>query len=98
MSKRLKCSGCGKPSGAYTTCIPCETARRAATETKWPIALGHAIARFCRRAEVAGLVRAADQALGDVIDMPDDIDAIDDAIKRHIDALSCLARLAGGGA
>lgn len=50
-----------------------------------------------RRAEVAGLVRAADQATADMIDLHDDIDAVDDAIKRHNSALGSLARLAGGG-
>jgi len=80
------CCECGGPSPlGYDLCDVCDHA----IGTEWPIALGHAIARFCRRADVAGLVDRVGASLACVRpDWPTDA----------FDALDRLARLAGGGA
>lgn len=60
-------------------------------------ALGHAIARFVRRATVADLVEQIRQIHDGDCSWWEDA-ACDCSIRGHLTALSRLARLAGGGA
>ena len=61
------------------------------------VVLGHAIARFVRRATVADLVEQIRQIHDGDCSWWEDA-ACDCSIRGHLTALSRLARLAGGGA
>ncbi len=88
--------------GRVKTCSPeCWEVFHGLAHMDWPVVLGASIQRACRRAEVAGLVEDVERSLehspaceyvmaGDV--------ACDCYLGRASDALSRLARLAGGGA
>ena len=88
------CECCGGPLGCldHTLCQRCLIwVPDAAT------ALGHAIARFVRRAEVAGLVEEARHRHHGECGWWDDDPCNCSANKRNA-AVLALARLAGGGA
>ncbi len=93
-----RCACCNRACRAgFGFCAECNYA---ATSTEWPIALGHAIARFVRRAEVAGLVEEVESHLEDAIGsaesrLPATLDRAVDDLRTALDR---LARLAGGGA
>ncbi len=94
MSAVSHCTLCSKEQSFDGLCLDClvyETGH-------WVPALGHAIARFVRRAEVAGLVEEVESHLEDAIGsaesrLPATLDRAVDDLRTALDR---LARLAGG--
>ena len=84
--------------GRVKTCSPeCWEVFHGLAHMEWPVVLGHAIARFVRRATVADLVEQIRQIHDGDCSWWEDA-ACDCSIRGHLTALSRLARLAGGGA
>ena len=84
--------------GRVKTCSPeCWEVFHGLAHMEWPIALGHAIARFCRRAEVAALVATLTERIehGGLCRMAGRCVC---GAAEAVDDLDRLARLAGGGA
>ncbi len=87
--------------GRVKTCSPeCWEVFHDMRDAKWPVVLGASIRRVWLRAEVAGLVEDAADAFDEAVGAAETYEPhrVRTAAAVHRDALSRLARLAGGGA
>lgn len=88
------CGWCGGPSPlGYYLCDDCDQA----VVTEWPISIGHAIARFVRRSEVAELVLEARRGTRHARPCIDGgAENCGCCVGSSRTAIDALARLAGG--
>jgi hypothetical protein len=87
--------------GRVKTCSPeCWEVFHGLAHMEWPVVLGASIRRVWLRAEVAGLVEDAADAFDEAVGAAETYEPhrVRTAAAVHRDALSRLARLAGGGA